>query len=101
MNKNTIEINSIDSLVETLSNTDIFICLNSGSHVLASTLKKLIGSPKKIISYYPDFSSDKFLIGNYVFDNVEYKDIKAIENKNARTKGKILFYSRLYDYIVN
>ena len=101
MNKNTIEINSIDSLVETLSNTEVFICLNSGSHVLASTLKKLIGSPKKIISYYPDFSSDKFLIGNYLFDNVEYKDIKATENKNAATKGKILFYSRLYDYIVN
>ena len=99
--KNTIAINSVDNLVETLSNTEVFICLNSGSHIVAATLKKLIGFPKKIISYYPDFSSDKFLIGNYVFDNVEYKDIKAIENKNAATTGKVLLYSRLYDYLVN
>ena len=97
--KNIIEIKSINELVRTLSGTEVFICLNSGSHILAATLKKLIGYPKKIVSYYPGFGSGKLVLGNYIFDNVEYKDVKIMENKEAKTSGKILLYSRLYDYI--
>ncbi len=98
-NKNLIQIDSISNLVKILSNTDIFICLNSGSHVVAATLKNLTGYPKKIISYYPGLDSGKKVLGNYLFDNVKYINTAIKKNKKAKPSKKILLYSRFYDYI--
>jgi len=98
-NKNLIQIDSINSLVKILSNTDVFICLNSGSHVIAATLKNLTGYPKKIISYYPGLDSGKKVLGNYLFDNVKYINTGIMENNKAQPSKKILFYSKFYDYI--
>jgi len=76
------EIKNLDTLIEVILNTNLFVCLNSGSHVLASGIKNLTGYPKKIISF------------NNFHDEVEINGGK-IENK----KGKFYFDNVHYEYI--
>ncbi len=48
-NNANLEINSMSHLIDVLLLTDVFVCFNSGSHVLASAVKELTGRPNKII----------------------------------------------------
>lgn len=89
--ENKLEIKDLNDLVSILLKTNTFVCLNSGSHVLASTLKNMTGYPKKIISFnnLKDFDveikKNKILNkkGSYYFDNVDYDKI-IIDEKSAQ-----------------
>tara|TARA_B000000475_G_C15984275_1_gene442319 strand:+ start:664 stop:1488 length:825 start_codon:yes stop_codon:yes gene_type:complete len=94
-----INIKSINHLIKVLSGTETFYCLNSGSHVLAAYLKYKFGTPKNIISYYPGVDTEKKVVGKYLFDNVNYKNVSIMKNPNAQPTKKIKFYTRLYGYI--
>tara|TARA_B100000900_G_C20591370_1_gene721743 strand:+ start:2025 stop:2927 length:903 start_codon:yes stop_codon:yes gene_type:complete len=81
-NNKVKEINNLESLISTLINTKLFVCLNSGSHILASGLKNLTGYPKKVVSF------------NSCHDDIKVKDGK-IENK----KGKFYFDNVYYEFL--
>ena len=95
LSKNSnFEIKSIYQLIDVLKQTNIFVCFNSGSHVLASAVKELTGLPNKIISFnsVDDGLSikngkieEKF--GSYYFDNVEHIKIKT-ENTESSDEFK-------------
>ncbi len=96
---NSISITSIESLVSTLLSTDLFYCLNSGSHSLASALKNSFGSPKKIISFLPDSDIKNLKDWGYIFDNVEYDTIPSVKNSNPYLPVKMRIYKRILDYL--
>lgn len=98
LSSNRINIESINSLIKVLTSTETFYCLNSGSHVLAAYLKYKFGTPKNIISYYPGIDSKERVLGKYLFDNVNYKNVSIMKNTEAKPTKKIEFYTRLYDY---
>jgi hypothetical protein len=79
---NKLEIYRLKDLIEVLLNTKTFVCLNSGSHVLAAGLKEMTGSPKNIISF------------NNFYDNIKIKSGKVL-NKN----GKFYFDNVFYHFI--
>ena len=95
---NQINIESINSLIKVLTSTETFYCLNSGSHILAAYLKYKFGTPKNIISYYPGIESKERVLGKYLFDNVNYKNVSIMKNTEAKPTKKIEFYTRLYGY---
>lgn len=94
-NKKHIEkkINNLSQLINLLINTNVFVCLNSGSHVLSASLNHLTGYPKKIISFNSVSDPNKIIIngkivnknGRYYFDNVYYQKIEVENNKNIKT----------------
>jgi len=92
------EINSIsiDDLIEVLSQTDTFICLNSGSHVLAAGLKNLIGRPNKIISFYPGAEDIDKPHGRYMFNNVEYFSVGGGFKPKPIKDTKLDIYEKIY-----
>ena len=98
-NDNSISITSIDNLVSILLSTDVFYCLNYGSHTLAATLKNSFGSPKKIISFLPDSDIKNLKDWGYVYDNVEYDTIPSKENSNPYLPSKMRIYKRILDYL--
>ena len=87
------KINNIPQLIDLLTNTDVFVCLNSGSHVLAASLNNLTGYPKKIISFNSVSDPNKIIRngnilnknGRYYFDNVYYQKIDVENNLNVKT----------------
>tara|TARA_Y100000389_G_scaffold205107_1_gene263264 strand:+ start:5283 stop:6086 length:804 start_codon:yes stop_codon:yes gene_type:complete len=96
---NSISITSIDSLVSTLLSTDVFYCLNSGSHTLAAALKNSFGSPKKIVSFLPDSDIKNLKDWGYIYDNVEYKITPSVKNLNPHLPLKMRAYKRTLDYL--
>jgi len=96
---NSISVTSIDNLVSILLSTDVFYCLNSGSHTLAAALKNSHGSPKKIKSYFPDSDIKNLKDWGYVFDNVEYDTIPSVKNPDPHLPLKMRAYKRVLDYI--
>ena len=123
--KNKLEIKNLNELISILLNTNTFVCLNSGSHVLASTLKHLTGYPKKIVSFNNlkdidvEIKNEKILIkkGHFYFDNVNYekidierKDTQNLEyeesqnipqtmNKNLQRHRKLFNYQKRFETI--
>ena len=91
LTKYDLKISSLNQLINTLVNTNKFVCLNSGSHVLAATLQYLTGYPKQIISFnYPGHREVQIVNnkvaqkdGLYYFDNVVYDEIKIIKNQST------------------
>ena len=101
-----VEIHNLSDLINVLLRTKTFVCLNSGSHILASGLKEMTGSPKKIISFnsfYDDIeiNNGKILkkLGKFYFDNVNYfyidtglnnkiykKDLNFLDLQNIESK---------------
>ena len=69
-----VEIHNLSDLINVLLSTKTFVCLNSGSHILASGLKEMTGSLKKIISF-----------------NSFYDDIEINNEKNIEEIRKVLF----------
>lgn len=123
--ENSLEVKNLDHLTSILLNTNTFICLNSGSHVLASTLKYLTGYPKKIISFNNirdidvEIKNDKILLkkGLFYFDNVNYEkinidkkikqnteyeetqNIKQTMGKNLNRHRKLFYYQKRFKTI--
>ena len=92
------EINNLESLILILLNTKVFVCLNSGSHVLASGLKNKTGYPKKIVSFnnihddiYVNNGKIKNKEGKFYFDNVYYEFLEIEDSNNiAKSEEKDL-----------
>jgi len=93
-----VVVTSITDLISKLLSTDIFYCLNSGSHSLAATLKNSFGSPKKIVCFNPSSNIKNLKDWGYIFDNVEYEDIPSIKNSNPYLPIKIKTYKKILDY---
>ena len=78
----------MSDLINVLLRTKTFVCLNSGSHILASGLERNDRKSKKIISFnsfYDDIeiNNGKILkkLGKFYFDNVNYFDDTGLNNK--------------------
>jgi len=97
-NKNTIEVTNLNRLISILLKTNTFVCINSGSHALAATLKNITGFPKNIISFNNvrdvDVEINNHRIqnkrGQYYFDNVKYEKINIINKNNDKSEHKDL-----------
>ena len=106
-NNSNLEIQSLDHLIEILLLTNVFVCFNSGSHVLASAVKKLTGRPNNIVSFN-SVDDGHFLIkngsieekfGSYYFDNVNYLKIKTEKApSNDEFKNTIQNFASETDY---
>tara|TARA_B100000902_G_scaffold368592_1_gene392062 strand:+ start:1084 stop:1902 length:819 start_codon:yes stop_codon:yes gene_type:complete len=94
-NKQKLDVTSINNLLETLSKTDTFICLNSGSQTLAAGLKNIIGRPNNIISFVPGAKDVSSPDGRFMFANVEYKILDGLPGKVFRD-FKQEIYEKLY-----
>tara|TARA_B100001996_G_scaffold382796_1_gene375729 strand:+ start:2262 stop:3065 length:804 start_codon:yes stop_codon:yes gene_type:complete len=97
--KNNISINSLDSLIVTLLSTDVFYCLNSGSHSLAATLKNYFGYPKKIICFNPESDKKNIKEWGYIYPNVNYENIPSIKNLEAYLPRKMNYYQKILNFI--
>ena len=84
-NNPNLENKKYSHLIDVLVLTNVFVCFNSGSHVLASAVKELTGRPNNIISFnsvddghltIKDGSIEE-KYGSYYFDNVKYLKIKT------------------------
>jgi hypothetical protein len=84
--KTVVNIKGMEMLISMLINTDTFVCLNSGSHSLAAALKNKYSYPKKIICYYPTKNKKA---GDYIYNNVEYKDVGGIKNLDYEGNTKL------------
>ena len=93
-NENLI-CSSFDDLIDILSKTNYFICLNSGSHTLAASLKKYIGKPDNIICYIPGARNVDHPEGRYMFDNVQYKKIEGF-HRGPENDKKQNRYEKFY-----
>lgn len=95
-NKNIIKVNNLNRLVSILLKTNTFVCLNSGSHVLASTLKNITGFPKNIISFnnIKDLNveiQNHSIVnkrGLFYFDNVKYEKINIVKKNLNKLEFK-------------
>jgi len=118
LSKNSnFEINSIHQLIDVLKQTNIFVCLNSGSHVLASAVKELTGLPNKIISFNSVDDENLSIkngkieekFGSYYFDNVEYIKITTeniqssdeFKNNIDNHASKTDYYKKLHALFFN
>ncbi|MDC3227031.1 hypothetical protein OBA39_02900 [Acidimicrobiaceae bacterium] len=88
-------MDSFEDMLEILSKTDTFICLNSGSHSLAAALKNIIGRPNNIICFYAGAKDIKNPDGRFMFHNVEYKIVDGLPRKPVRDR-KLELYEKLY-----
>jgi len=95
LDNNKVLMDSFEDMLEILSKTDTFICLNSGSHSLAAGLKNIIGRPKNIICFYPGAKDIKNPEGRFMFQNVEYKIIDGLLEKPIRDR-KLELYEKFY-----
>ncbi len=94
--KNIIKVTNLSRLILILLKTDTFVCLNSGSHVLASTLKNITGFPKNIISFnnIKDVNveinnhSIENKRGLFYFDNVNYEKINIVKKNLDKSEYK-------------
>ncbi len=83
-----LEVKNLYHLIEILLQTDKFVCVNSGAHTLAATLKNISGSPKEIISFNSVSDPDIEIVngsinekaGGFYFDNVFYEYIDVVNN---------------------
>jgi len=118
LSKNSnFEIKSIHQLIDVLKQTNIFVCFNSGSHVLASAVKELTGLPNKIISFNSVDDENLSIkngkieekFGSYYFDNVEYIKIKTentessdeFKNNIDNHASKTDYYKKLHALFLN
>ena len=93
-----LEVKNLSMLISILLSTNTFVCLNSGSHVLASALKNITGFPKNIISFntITDFDveiiNEKILSkkGQFYFDNVSYEKIEIVKKNISKEKNNEL-----------
>ena len=89
LENNALEVSNLSNLIHILLNTKNFICLNSGSHVLAATLNYLTGYPRNIYSFnnvkhFNAIIKNNSIInkqGLFYFDNVNYENIEIIKSK--------------------
>lgn len=95
--ENLVIVTSLRDLISKLLLTDIFYCLNSGSHSLAATLKNSFGSPKKIVCFNPSSNIKNLKDWGYIFDNVEYQDVPSLKNSKPNLPIKIKIYKRILD----
>ncbi len=92
LENDVLEVSNLSDLINILLNTKNFICLNSGSHVLAATLNYFTGFPKNIYSFNNVRHFDAIIKNNsilnkqglFYFENVNYENIEIIENKSKR-----------------
>jgi hypothetical protein len=90
-----MNIISINDLVETLSKTETFVCLNSGSHTIAAGLKNLIGRPKNILSFFPGGKDISLPYGRFWFENIDYINIDGGQ-MNLVKERKLRIYEKVY-----
>tara|TARA_B100000401_G_C52812710_1_gene724751 strand:- start:3389 stop:4210 length:822 start_codon:yes stop_codon:yes gene_type:complete len=93
--KDNLICSSFDDLISILSKTKYFICLNSGSHIIAASLKKYIGKPDNIICYIPGAKDVDHPEGRFMFDNVEYKKIEGY-HRGPENDKKQRRYEKFY-----
>ena len=94
--KKIIEVPGLKRLILILLKTNTFVCLNSGSHVLASTIKNITGFPKNIISFNNIKDAEVEITnhsiqnkrGLYYFDNVKYEKINIVKKNHKEPRYK-------------
>lgn len=109
LNNQKLIIKSLTELIMTILNTDTFVCLNSGSHVLAAALKHKTGFPNKIISFNSvgnpeiEIENNKILNknGKYYFDNVFYEYVNIQKKSETLSTVKYFKLSSIFKFDQN